>query len=187
MKLDLNEIAHSVGMHYTYPVDEEEPEFEPLGLTLDAPVRGSLDFFNTGKVIVVRGGLDTVVRLECSRCLTQFARPQHVDVEEELPVVSLGPYPLSEEEQREEEELEEELAVPEELFHENVLDLTELIRQNLLVALPLAPVCREDCRGLCPHCGKDLNSGACSCVSEEEGALSMLKELLSDEDENPEA
>ncbi len=174
-------------MHYTYPVDEEEPEFEPLGLTLDAPVRGSLDFFNTGKVIVVRGGLDTVVRLECSRCLSQFARPQHVDVEEELPVVNLGPYPLSEEEQREEEELEEELAVPEELFHENVLDLTELIRQNLLVALPLAPVCREDCRGLCPHCGKDLNSGACSCVSEEEGALSMLKELLSDEDENPEA
>jgi uncharacterized protein len=39
----------------------------------------------------------------------------------------------------------------------NILDLTELIRQNVLLALPIQPLCREDCKGLCPECGRDLN------------------------------
>jgi uncharacterized protein len=49
-----------------------------------------------------------------------------------------------------------------------IIDITEDVRQTVLVAVPLKLLCREDCLGLCPHCGKDLNEGPCDCRPEEE-------------------
>jgi uncharacterized protein len=49
-------------------------------------------------------------------------------------------------------------------FHDGrTLDLGEGVRETLLVELPMAPHCREDCKGLCPHCGANLNNGPCAC------------------------
>ena len=48
-------------------------------------------------------------------------------------------------------------------LHGEMLDLQPLVRDALLLELPLAPLCREDCKGLCPNCGADLNDGPCSC------------------------
>ena len=49
----------------------------------------------------------------------------------------------------------------------SVIDITEDVRQTVLIAIPFKLLCREDCLGLCPHCGKDLNEGPCDCRSEE--------------------
>jgi uncharacterized protein len=49
------------------------------------------------------------------------------------------------------------------LGHDRV-DLEPLARESLILDLPLVPLCREDCRGLCPTCGKDLNEGHCGCL-----------------------
>ena len=43
------------------------------------------------------------------------------------------------------------------------IDLTEAVQEQILLSLPLRPLCREDCKGLCPGCGEDLNKGACGC------------------------
>ena len=60
-----------------------------------------------------------------------------------------------------------------------VIDLEEEIRQLLILELPDRPLCREDCRGLCPQCGKNLNIGACGCVIETPiGPWGKLKDLL---------
>jgi len=64
------------------------------------------------------------------------------------------------------------LALPEEpgvftISEQHILDLTEAIRQNAIVAIPMKPLCREDCAGICPKCGKDLNQGECGCPTEE--------------------
>jgi uncharacterized protein len=48
-----------------------------------------------------------------------------------------------------------------------IIDITEDVRQTVLIAVPLKMLCREDCLGLCPHCGKDLNEGPCDCRSDE--------------------
>jgi uncharacterized protein len=48
---------------------------------------------------------------------------------------------------------------------QHILDLSEVLRQNLLLAVPMQPLCRPDCAGLCPTCGQDLNEGACECDS----------------------
>ena len=59
------------------------------------------------------------------------------------------------------------------------LDLREAIRQNLLLALPMKALCRENCAGLCSQCGKDLNEGSCDCVFEvEDDRFKSLRQLL---------
>ena len=59
------------------------------------------------------------------------------------------------------------------------VDVTEDIREAIMLSLPRFPLCDEDCKGLCPHCGKDLNGGPCGCRAIEEGgswgALNSLK------------
>ena len=59
-----------------------------------------------------------------------------------------------------------------------IVDLTDELRQSIILALPTYPVCRADCRGVCPTCGKNLNEGPCACVHEERdgrwGALDVL-------------
>ena len=59
-----------------------------------------------------------------------------------------------------------------------IVDLTDELRQSIILALPTYPVCRADCRGVCPTCGKNLNEGPCTCVHEERdgrwGALDAL-------------
>jgi len=58
-------------------------------------------------------------------------------------------------------------------------DLTDELRQSIILALPTYPVCRADCRGLCPTCGKNLNEGPCTCVHEErDGRWGALDALL---------
>jgi uncharacterized protein len=66
------------------------------------------------------------------------------------------------------------------------LDLGEAVREQILLGLPLKPLCREDCQGLCPRCGKDRNLGPCGCAPEEEPGDSRLEPLrrLIDKDRN---
>lgn len=86
--------------------------------------------------LLVTGQLTTPVRLRCSRCLNHFA--QHLRVEE--------------------------FVVHRELTGEDFVDLTENIREDIILQLPQRALCRPDCPGLCPHCGTDLTTGACQCA-----------------------
>ncbi|TLY38179.1 MAG: DUF177 domain-containing protein [Nitrospirae bacterium] len=54
----------------------------------------------------------------------------------------------------------------------------DLVRQEALLAMPLTPQCREDCRGLCPQCGQDLNAESCACGPPPDPRLSVLLESL---------
>jgi uncharacterized protein len=119
------------------------------------PVRGNVRLLRTNQSILVTGTLETAVRCECSRCLEQFEYPLKIDIEEEYfltsdPVTGLPlPPPI------------EAGAF---LIDENhILDLGEAVRQYKITVLPMKPVCREDCAGLCPHCGLNLNYGTCEC------------------------
>jgi len=177
LKLDLSEIAHSIGMHYTYEVDEDDSELESCGISLQEHVRGSLEFSNTGQLLLARGTLRATVRLECVRCLSSFPSLQEFAVEEQF---ALHPERMAGGTQDEEDSfLPDDMEGPECLYQEGILDLTELIRQNLLVSIPFAPLCSEGCAGLCPRCGKNLNEGPCGCPEEEpDRRLSPLGELL---------
>ena len=171
MRLDLTEIALNLGKHFHYEVNEECEENEDFRCV--EPVKGGIDFTNAGRLIIVRGKLATVVELECGRCLDEFITPVKMTVEEQFPIVD--PHAVTPEHT---EEIEED-EVDESLFLDNVFDLSEYIRQAVLVEVPIRPLCREDCKGLCPTCGMDLNEGACGCpVETEDSPFAALKVIL---------
>ena len=62
-------------------------------------------------------------------------------------------------------------------FDGEKIDLEPLFREQFVLAIPFAPLCREDCKGLCPQCGTDLNSGTCSCEKPTDPRLAALKGL----------
>jgi len=169
MKIDLTDIARTPGAHATHSF--EEPLTRDPDVDLAAPARGSFTVTNTGRLLVLRGSLAAQVRLSCARCL----EPLTVGIEA----------PLSEEfsARPPAESLEEGTIDVEEpahaAFHENLLDLTELVRQNIIVNLPIRPLCRESCAGICPRCGSALNAGPCGCPPEEPtGPLVELRKLI---------
>jgi uncharacterized protein len=136
-------------------------------------------FTNSGRHIVARGRFRTTVELECSRCLRRHRIDLDLPIEEALPIAGQVP---DVREEGVEEELPEEETEP--LFVENIFDLTELLRQSILVAAPIKPLCSEECKGLCPHCGKNLNDGPCECPPDSEaGPFAALAELVKESKE----
>lgn len=120
------------------------------------PVRGHVHLLRTNRGILVTGALRGLATTQCSRCLADITMPVAVDIEEEFqPTVDVvrGTF----------------LAVDEEdtallIDEHHILDMSDVARQALLLEIPMQPLCRPDCAGLCPTCGKDLNSGACDCL-----------------------
>jgi uncharacterized protein len=117
--------------------------------------------------VFVRGQLVGVVTLACSRCV----EPARVKLDSPLEL-SL----LSQQGVEPEMNVEDDLEVA--FYTGDEIDLNEVIREQLVLALPIAPVCREDCKGLCATCGTNLNLGACQCPPpEHESPFSALKSL----------
>lgn len=181
MKLDLTEIAVNLGKRIKYDIDEPPiTEFDGT-LTCVSPIKGEVTFTNSGRHIVVRGKFKTTVELDCTRCLRAFRMNLDLPIEEEF----LIPGHVAElpEEDIEEEEVEAEA---EPIFVDNLFDLTELIRQSILVAVPIKTLCFEECKGLCPHCGKNLNDGPCECPPDQDPGPFAVLESLIEEDESEE-
>ncbi|HET9726203.1 MAG TPA: DUF177 domain-containing protein [Gemmatimonadales bacterium] len=132
-------------------LDPHDPVFEGLGLGLTEPVSvtGQLQATGDGEYLW-RGHVHGVVRGECRRCLTDVL--DDVDIEVDAAVFSTDPdtaddpdfYPLSE--------------------RATSVDVTEVVREELALAAQAdLLLCRDDCAGLCPKCGADLNAGPCGC------------------------
>jgi uncharacterized protein len=134
-------------------VPAEHPMWQESGVELARPLDVDLTASSVGDGILVRGRLGTAVRMPCRRCLA----PVEQQVDE---MVDFLYEPVSAEE---EADLEGEVYP---LPRGTELDLTEAVREQVLLSIPAHVLCREDCRGLCPGCGKDLNEGDCSCVPE---------------------
>lgn len=125
------------------------------------PVEGRIAFSRAEDITWVRGDVGTDVTLACARCARPFGfrlagtfregyragAAAAKEGTERAEGLSRGPVVLS--------------------LTSAQLDLTELVRQHLVMALPMAPLCRLDCRGLCPACGADRNEGTCDCADDE--------------------
>ena len=134
------------------------------------PLEGEIRLLRTARGVLVRANLRVYPEYECGRCLKPFTAPVDLVIEE-LYVFTRDPITLVAVE-----------AEPDEfrLGDEQHLDLSEAVRQYEESARPLAPLCREDCAGLCPNCGSDLNNGPCNCTANDiDSAWSTLNELAS--------
>jgi uncharacterized protein len=144
-------------------IDDEITPVEPL--------TGVLRLTRTANGILATGRLHTVVSIECRRCLRAFDTAVEFDLEEEfVPTIDvLTGTRLSLDGEEEALQIDER----------HMLDLSEVVRQYLLLYREQYPLCQEACAGLCPQCGKNLNEGPCGCQDvSEDPRWAALRELL---------
>jgi uncharacterized protein len=128
-----------------------------LDFTLEKPILGNVHLERHDDNILLRGRLQGELHFTCSRCLDSFTGPLNCTFDL---LVKIGRAPIpAQEKELDSEELDEEY------FQGDEVDMHGLLREQILLALPWKPLCREDCRGLCGQCGANLNRESCSCVA----------------------
>lgn len=120
------------------------------------PLVGKLKLVKAGNDILVTGMLTLTAQLSCTRCLSPVETSIDIDIEETF-TPTRDVFSGAEIEQPEDVDA---ATIIDEL---HVLDLTEVVRQNLYLSQPSQILCTEDCRGLCPYCGKNKNEEPCDC------------------------
>lgn len=142
MKIDLTELLRKVGNESDLE-ETEESSYPEDNLNLTKPVRMKLHLINSGTMVILNGKIETEVELECSRCLKKFSSPLLVKIKEDF-----AKYPGSSRfnKGRELELRDEDFVFP--IEKDNAIDISEVIRQNLLLALPAKPLCSTKCQGL---------------------------------------
>lgn len=138
---------------------------------ITSPLKGELRVEKVGTEIFVRGHTSTEIELSCSRCLNNFRKEVSLDI-------ALTYHPLSELKGDEVYELhDDEMEV--DFYSGDEIDIGSLIEEELILSIPMKPLCREDCKGLCPNCGADLNISSCECPGEViDERFAVLKKLL---------
>ena len=139
---------------HTYRPEEVELEEEGARLVADAAVEGSAT--RKGEQVRLRGTISTEVELLCDRCLAPERGPLAVEFD-----TSFVPREAEAAKTENVELLKEDLVLS--AYEGGAVDLDELVREQILLALPSRHLCREECKGLCQRCGADLNAGDCSC------------------------
>lgn len=120
------------------------------------PVKIKLHLAQAGDRVRLLGTVSSALVRTCSRCDSEFVAPLEAGIEEYF-------IPAHSPEARFNQALSaEEMNVF--TYEDNHIDLVEVIRQNLISAIPMRPLCKEDCKGLCPFCGQDLNLKDCGCA-----------------------
>ncbi|MGC3973042.1 MAG: DUF177 domain-containing protein [Nitrospira sp.] len=147
-------------------LDQPEDKF-------DGPLAIQLELSQLEGRISVTGTLEGTAIRQCVRCLVEYADPLLVSIYAEyLPQASVAPKSAPAEQGRRNArrgaqpvEPEEEADEEDELYwyQGDHLDLTPMLREQVILAAPMQPICREDCLGLCPQCGQNLNERRCGC------------------------
>lgn len=150
------------------PAELPQPDVVEIG---EVACSGSVDKTQDGWVL--RMNLSYPQTLSCVRCLEPVDAPEEIEVA--LLLVEDG-----EGESEEERELDrEDLGIV--TLTEPEIDTREVALEHLQLAVPMKPLCRDDCKGLCGHCGQNLNQGSCDCEPETDprwSALQALKESV---------
>jgi uncharacterized protein len=158
------------------------PDIPDEGLEIDSdesietecvvsPVRAHLKIEKAESEIIVRGNVMADIKLQCGRCMEDFSAQRNIPVE--VVYHSIDEIRKDETHEVRNEELDTGFYEGEEL------DINELMKEQILLNIPMKPLCSDECLGICIHCGTNLNKKKCDCVTDDsDPRFSSLKELL---------
>ena len=172
MRLDITRGIQRKGIDVSFDLMEAWGEDRWNGdvISFARPVTFSGTYMLADETVVLRGTARALIESRCARCLSPALTEVSADVEEAF-VRDTG-----EERQPGDDQY---------VYSGHVLELDDAVRPALLLELPSRVLCKEDCRGLCPQCGQDMNVQSCSCRREIEGRnpFAALASLLNEDEE----
>lgn len=171
MRIELENLEGGGGeFAHVYQPADLNPIDERIRLAEPATVTGKVKL--AGTEVVVNGHLETRAHLECDRCLNQVELPVSTDFD--LEYITERDYESS----MTAALTGEELSVS--VFDGEAIDIDEIVKEQILLAVPTRALCRPDCKGLCPDCRIDRNSGDCTCATDQvDPRWEALKNLTS--------
>ena len=164
LRLNVGFIIHqTVGYSREFQIDLLEVQIAP-DLDLKNLV-GSVHITRTAKGLLMRGKLNSLINIQSVRCLTEVLQALEIDFTELL-AFSID------------SAADSGMLVPE----SGIIELDQLVREEMLLAIPISPLCKLECQGLCPVCGEDRNINSCHHELEPiDPRLSVLKTLLEED------
>ena len=158
MRIELENLERGKGgFAHVYQPDDLNPLDERVLLSAPASVTGKVRL--AGNEVFVNGHIDARAQVECDRCLQPVEAPVNADFA--LEYVTGSEYESS----AAAELTEAEMLVA--VFDGQAIDVDEVVKEQVLLAVPTRMLCREDCKGICPECGTDRNTGDCNCVDKD--------------------
>ena len=152
-------IHEEVGYSHEIPFELDKAKLDDLELQ---NLQGSVDIGRTPQGLVVQGEFSSNTNLECVRCLREFTYPLNWEITE---LYAFSKKSVS----------ESGLLLPDDAH----IDLAPLLREYALLEIPISPLHKPDCKGLCPECGQDLNIRDCGHRPQEnDSPFAKLKDLL---------
>jgi uncharacterized protein len=166
LELEFEEIAETFPV-LTEMVNNGECKFQ-------TPIKTALRAMRIEDMVEVDGYIETSVRLPCSRCLQLFET--HLKSNFTLTFTRRTTDDMDEHEPQEVELSVEDMGLV--YFQGEIINLKKTIQEQVVMEFPLKALCRQDCKGLCPKCGADLNVTACDCArTSTPGKFAVLKNL----------
>src|SRR3989338_839434 len=171
MKGDIADIpAHGLQLNITQDGDELQAIAGAVDFTMLPPVSANLSLSKTDGEVLIDGNMAAVIKQQCARCLKQFEQV----INSKIDIV----YTIEPEHIKKEKELTNE-DLSSNYLEGSEIDINAVLFEQLSLDIPMQPVCKPDCKGLCPKCGADLNQRKCSCPATEQidQRFAKLKEL----------
>ncbi len=158
MRIELDNLEETGGA-FSHVYGNGELEFSDERVRLVDPPEISGKLWRKGSEIFLSGRLIALAQVDCDRCLKAVDIP--IRTQFKLQYVTAAEYQSMHAAALEESELE--LSV----FDGEAIDVDEIVREQVLLAVPTRSVCRDDCKGFCPTCGADRNLKECECQNAE--------------------
>ncbi|MEG0370900.1 MAG: YceD family protein [Clostridium sp.] len=166
MKIDVSEFFRKKVQKLPFDVTSQLSTIDrdELIISLNSPIniKGNA-YYDEEEVVTLVGTITTTLKMQCSMCLEDVLYPVSIEFNEEYTKLNSDEdrYLISEEE---------------------TIELLDMVTDNLILFMPIKANCTEDCKGLCPKCGKNLNKGLCNCTSDDiDPRLEVLKNLFKGE------
>ena len=167
MRLDLREIIHTPDARKSFLLAVDLSDLDFFGSKpISRPVEAEGSVSNHAGALVLEGTARSLLDLTCDRCGKAFSREK---------VVALDSLVAEELENGENDDIL--------LLEDGCLDLDEAVTTAFILAMDTKNLCSEDCRGLCPGCGADLNLGPCRCTPERDPRWAALAQLLGESEQ----
>ncbi|MFH1825586.1 MAG: DUF177 domain-containing protein [Candidatus Firestonebacteria bacterium] len=169
MKIDIKDLKDGVNQ-FNLNETPEEIGFKPEEAEFEELISSDIEINKIGEKFIVKGKIKTVILLECSRCLEKFKYNIYSNFKLIYAKDEISKYGAVNKEEMDEI-----------TFTGDILDVDDDVKQTIILEIPMKPVCKEDCKGLCCYCGQNINSEKCGCKKEEKWQIQKEDFLLQEE------